>query len=832
MARYDNDNWDNQSQLNRQRDLVLPTNEFCFLQSKTNGAIKTYTGPITMTISAQESLVVFNPKTKKFEETQDFEKARQLFISAPEGWYVVLKNPAPENSHPEPAKAVNSPDLEIGRKINIAGPTSFSLYPGQMARVIRGHRLRSNQYLLARVYDAEAARKGIATATIVDTEGKEVNAKPEEYFVGQMIVIKGTEVSFYIPPTGIEVIPIENTNDYVRDAVTLERLEYAILKDEDGEKRYIHGPAVVFPKPTETFVTSPKGGLIFRALELSPISGIYIKVIAAYDEAKDGKKIHHPIGEELFITGNDQMIYYPRPEHAMIEYDGKYMHHAIAIPEGEGRYILNRLTGKITTVRGPQMYLPDPRKEVVVKRKLTPKECELMYPGNTDVLAYNNGITEQAVERMAKKGLTGSAVTDALNAAYSTANQEKALAIFELNANISRGTSYTKPRTITLDTKYEGVVTMDIWGGFATNIVSKTGKRDVVIGPATRLLDYDETVEAVEFSSGTPKTTERTIKTAFLQIENNRVSDSFYVQTADSVNANIQLNYCVNFLKEYKDSWFAINNYVKYLCDNMRTLVKREVKKYNIRDFYNNYTEIIRNIVLDITENDEKKTTFGRFFEKNGMLITDVDIVDIGVERKFATILEQHQTEQIKKEVELADADARMEVITALAATEKAEADLNNEAELYRMTLKQARVTEQMRFDEETREKQRAAEAARVQAQNDLQKLLSAIQTAEMARQKEKDDAEIAHQKNLADIEKARQTAYAETVVKIMNSVQPGLIEALNAKANADILTTGMQEMSPYAIANNESVADTVNKLMRGTTLEGFMANMTKASKA
>ena len=520
MGRYDNENWSEQPQMNRQRDLVLSTNEFCFLQSKTNGAIKTYTGPITMTISAQESLVVFNAKTKKFEETQDFEKAKQLFISAPEGWYVVLKNPATDNSHPEAAKAVNSPTLEIGRKINIAGPVSFSLFPGQMTRVIRGHRLRSNQYLLARVYDAEAARKGIGTATIVDTEGKEVTATPEEYFVGQMIVIKGTEVSFYIPPTGIEVIPIENSNEYVRDAVTLERLEYAILKDEDGEKRYIHGPAVVFPKPTETFVTSPKGGLIFRALELSPISGIYVKVIAAYDEEKNGETIHHPIGEELFITGNDQMIYYPRPEHAMIQYDGKYMHHAIAIPEGEGRYILNRLTGEITTVRGPQMYLPDPRTEVVVKRKLTNKECDLMYPGNSEVLIYNSGLTEQAVERMAKKGLTGSAVTDALNSVYSTANQESALAIFEANANISRGVSYTKPRTITLDTKYEGVVAVDVWTGYAINVVSKSGDREVVIGPSTRLFDYDETVEAITVPCG-----DKEEVTAFLKTENNKVSD-------------------------------------------------------------------------------------------------------------------------------------------------------------------------------------------------------------------------------------------------------------------------------------------------------------------
>lgn len=469
MGRYDENDYGSSNGMSRQRDLVLATNEFCFLQSKTNGAIKTYTGPITMTISAQESLVVFNARTKQFEETQDFNKAKQLFISAPEGWYIVLKNPAADNAHPESGKAANSPELSIGRKINIAGPCSFSLYPGQMAKTVQGHRLRSNQYLLARVYDADAAEASRDTATMVDTDGKEVKNKTEKYFVGQLLVIKGTEVSFYMPPTGIEVIPVGGSgNEYVRDAVTLERLEYAILKDEDGEKRYVHGPAVVFPKPTETFVNAPKGGSIFRALELSPISGIYVKVIAAY---KDETGKEHPIGEELFITGKDQMIYYPRPEHAMIQYDGKYMHHAIAIPAGEGRYILNRLTGEIKTVKGPKMYLPDPRTEVVVKRKLTRKECELIYPGNVEVLKYNDGLSEEATKRMAQKGLTDN-ITDVLNMAYSTSNQESTLAIFEANANISRGVSYTKPRTITLDTKYDGVVAVDVWTGYAINVVS------------------------------------------------------------------------------------------------------------------------------------------------------------------------------------------------------------------------------------------------------------------------------------------------------------------------------------------------------------------------
>ena len=93
--------------------------------------------------------------------------------------------------------------------------------------------------------------------------------------MGKMLIIKGNAVSFYIPPTGIEVVRDDNGN-YVREAVTLERLEYCILLDEDGNKSYIHGPAVVFPKPTEEFIHK-NGSRKFKAIELNEMSGLYIK---------------------------------------------------------------------------------------------------------------------------------------------------------------------------------------------------------------------------------------------------------------------------------------------------------------------------------------------------------------------------------------------------------------------------------------------------------------------------------------------------------------------------------------------------------------------------
>jgi major vault protein len=816
FEQYSNNN------MNRSKDLVLAINEYVLIQDKTDGKIRTCCGPKMTTISQQQALVTFNSKTKKFDETNDFNRAKQLFVSAPEGWYVILKNPTASGKHP--VEGINNPpdDMKIGVKVNISGPTSFALFPGQMAKVIRGHKLRSNQYLIARVYDAAAATENSTSATMLDAEGNEV-IKKETYFTGQQLVIKGTEVSFYIPPTGIEVLPCEdNPFEYVRDAVTLERLEYCILKDESGDKVYAHGPSVVFPKPTQTFVQTPQKGVIFRALELSPISGIYVKVIAEYTE----NGVKHPVGEELFITGNDQMIYYPRPEHAMIQYDGKYMHHAIAIPEGEGRYILDRIKGTVKTVKGPAMYLPDPRTEVVVKRVLSVKECETFYPGNREALEYNLGLNEAQAERQARNGKSNK--TDVINNAYSTSNQEATLAIFAANGNISRGVSYTKPRTIVLDTKYEGVVAINVWTGYAINVVSKSGNRETIVGPATRLLDYDETLEIVNLSTGKPKTTDRLISTAYLRVDNNKVSDVVSVQTNDFVDVQLLLSYNVNFLPEHKDKWFSVDNYVKHLCDRQRSLLKREAKKYNIEEFYANAADIVRKIALDKNDNKERGETIrpaGRYFAENGMLVTDVEVLSVQVEAQIAKIMERHQVEMIQQTLDLSDATRKAEKAVKLAEYEREEAELNHKNKMYIIELTQKATEEKLKNEAATAAMKRAEEAATTQAKADIQKMLDAIHSAQLARDRAADDEKINTEKQLAAIEEAKQKAYAETVAKMFAAISPDLVAALEAKANAEIANGIGKAVAPWALAKDESAADVMSKVLHGTTLEEVMQN-------
>mgnify|MGYP002797991617 CR=1 FL=1 len=800
------------SDIQRERDLVLSPNEYAYVLDKTKGLISCVVGSYKMSLSNSDSLVVFNEHSKRFEEA-GFAEAITTFVTAPENWYIVLKNPAMDNKHPTIGTSNSLPELQIGKKVNIKGNVSFALYPGQMAKVIQGHRLHCNQYLLARVYDADVLEK----EDVLDNEGKPTGEHKNKYENGQLLIIKGTDVSFYIPPTGIEVVPVGGKgNNYIRDAVTLEKLEYCILKNEEGEKKYIHGSAVVFPEPDEEFIKNSNGGYKFKAIELSDISGIYVKVVSDYKD--NGKE--YKAGEELFITGKEQMIYYPRPEHAIIDYEGKILHHAIAIPEGEGRYILERKTGKIKTIKGSAMYLVNPINEVVVKRKLTRKQCELWYPGNEEVLRYNGNIpAERRVANM--DSASCSYITTALNNGFY--GQENAVID---DSGFSRGNTYSKPRTITIDNKYDGVVSIDVWTGYAINIVSKSGERKVIVGPQTYLMEYDEVLEAMELSTGKPKTTDNLLRTVYLRIDNNKISDVIEVKTKDFVTVYVNVSYCVDFLKEHQDKWFSVENYVKYLCDRMRSLVKRKAKDYTIEEFYANATDIVRGVVLASSDTTENNAATGRLFKENGMFVHDVDILSVNAEADIQDIMDENQRETVEKSLKLTAAEKDLEVAKELSKAEQEQARLSYETASYRELLKSKYEMEKISNSEKQKRAEEAAELASHKATESMQAILNSIQDQEIGRKRELYDLEEYRTKKMNDLETAKQAAYTDAVKKVIDAISPDLIASMTSSANAELLKAISSAMSPYAMANGESVAEVTNKLLRGTSLEGLLKDI------
>ena len=806
-----------------ERDLVLSPNEFVFISDTTNGQIRCCVGPYKTNLGETDYPVIFRDDTKQFQRVELF-KAIQLFAIAPEGWYIILKNPAEE--HPLPSKPNAMPTLEMGRKVNTPGPASFALWPGQMKKVVKGHHLRSNQYLLVRVYDEGQAKQNWGQAIIKPQEGKdEKKALPlPDLTIGKLLVIKGTDVSFYIPPTGVEVVAITE-KQYVREAVTLETLEYCILLGENGEKRYIKGPAVVFPEPTEVFIeqnTNKK----FKAYELNEISGIYLKVISDYDEDETKRKA----GDELFITGKEQAIYFPRPEHAVIKYGDKEIHHAIAIPAGEGRYVLDRLGGQISLVTGPKVFLPDPRKEVIVRRIINPSLCDLWFPGNLEAISYNKSLLLLLEESKAlgPQGAAASGETAYVSQQLFAARSVAPAAVKGMVADdFKRGTTYTPPRTITLDTKYEGAVSINVWTGYAILITSKTGKREVIIGPTTVLLEYDETLESMELSTGTPKTDSKLYKTAYLRVLNNKVSDIIDAETSDLCPVKISVSYRVNF-EGKKDKWFDVENYVKFLTDHLRSLIRNSVKQHSISDFYGASIAIIRDCVLGVAKEDTHQRP-GRKFDENGMRVYECEVLNVEISNAIVQkMLIDAQTSSIQYTISLAKNKSSLDYTVE---NEEIKRHIRQEEhDTFKHTVGISIEAVKLQKDENIAKVQANYEKEKQELHNQGEKLIliqkntmQELETAEAS-----NDQQVAFKKKqqLLDIEKMQ--AQTEAEVKKLEAVSDELISALQSFGDKAALESLVKSMSPMAILGGESLVDVMNKILKGTKLEGLLNKVEK----
>jgi major vault protein len=823
----------------RERDLVLPANEYALILDQTKGHISVHTGPTKQSLSATDQPVKFNSKARRFEHC-DLSESRQSFILAPQGSYVQLENPSNDdhNPHPTTGSSQATPKLSLGQKINIPGPVAFALWPQQSARVIEGHTLASNQYLLVRVYDDVSARENLAAAVVktVDdgSEGKksEELIKADELAIGKLIVIKGTAVNFFIPPTGLEVVP-DTSGVYVREAVSLERLEYCLLLNQNGTKRYLKGPAVVFPEPTETFVEEDDVRK-FRAIELNLNSGIHVKVISSYKDEATGKD--YLAGDELFITGKEQRIYFPREEHAIIRHNSQQIHHGVTLPRGEARYVLDKDKGVIECAKGPQIFLPDPRKQIIVKRILTESQCALMYPDNSQALQYNKHLTNQFQAQQAvskdsytrKETATRGRITKGVrepntDMMYLSASAAPAAAAFSAASSVVGDsfdydtTDYQQPQSITIDNKFDGAVTISPWTGYAVVVKNKAGDREVVLGPATRILDYDEELEVLALSTGKPKDDRNLLKTVYLQVENNKVSDIIDVETSDFTKARILVSFRVNFVGDSK-KWFNVANYTKLLSEHMRSRVRRMVMQHNVEYFYRNAADIVRDVVLGPSVEGESRKGFT--FTENNMHIYDVEVLEVELlDHAVQNLLASVQREGIDHTLRKVRLDRDIEAARMIGENSvqkliiAAEAD-KKKNDLHQSSIKDAQALELVRHI-----------AQQEKTSHDIETAKSTVEIHEINLTKDaltlKQKIEQARQENELRAEELKNET--ESVVEKAKAISPHLISALQTFGDRVTIERLGQALSPFGIIDmirGASVTDTIKRLLKGSPVE------------
>lgn len=859
-----------------QNELVLSPGEFAYSQDTTSGALKLHTGPGTFIASGQEQPVIFDADTNRFKKVSLSEAAQQ-FITAKQGQYIVLNNPTQDEKPPQTRTKIAAPEILNGRQVIIQGPTTFALWPGQSADVRDGHKLRSNQYLLVSIRDEETARanwtKGIIKKAInqlpTDHDGKPdatqtsdaeksfFDSAPEDLSVGKLYVIRGDEISFYIPPTGVDVVR-EADGSYIRNAYTLERLEYCVLVDENGTKRYERGPKVVFPTPTERFYEEiDKRGekhVVFKPIELNDIQGIHVKVISDYVD-DDGTP--HKEGEELFLRGDTTPIYFPRAEHSLITYDRKHKTYATCVPAGEGRYILERQKGIINLVQGPMMLLPDPRSQVIVNRVLSDKQCRLWYPGNEEVERYNaalrpmmaavsstrGAISEGELERAASKKLlrgAGTLVKDVLGFADRSTTHSDTMAVGM--EEMERGATYNQPRTVTLDTKFAGVPVIEIWNGYAVMVSSsdkdKDGnmvvKRRVEVGPKRLLLEYNETLEVLSMSTGKPKSTDKLIQTVYLRVKNNQMSDIIRAETKDHVMVEFKVSMRGDFTGD-PNKWFDVENYIKMLSDHVRSVVKGVVRQRTVEDVYADPTALLRDAVLGAKGEAGRQ---GMSFAENGFHLAEIELLDFkACDDRISKILDNTQHQVVESNIALALSERKLTIekrqeelarerAQASAETSRVSLTLHAENEKFKALLDAEKVSRDLTL--ELQRLQALSEKLQKQEETLLkeQKLLDEKLTAELARKKQEAELDVSIKQALQELTLTKSREDTLAVVERFKAGSGQFAEALVALSSQETLTKVAEATSLQHYVGGANFVDALKSVLGNTPFGSATSNL------
>lgn len=688
-------------------EVILAPGNYVYLQDTGRGQIITFVGPVQVAQQGTQQPIAFDPTSNSWIAELPLKNAVRRSIFARESEYVVLANPARKKpadgaespSHPPVGRrSDDSVTLDDGRTEIIPGPCQFAMWPGQSAVVVPGHVLRTDQFVQFRVTDALAAKANWEKAVVQVADGG-VEAAEEEDFdfsTGALNNVLGLAVKYFVPCTGMEVVRGQD-GEYVQQAMTLELLEYCILIDQDGTKRIELGPQVVFPRPTETFFEDDEGNRKFRAIELNEIQGLHLKAIADFEEGE----IQRKAGDEWFVTGRQCPIYYPRPEVAIIKYGDQMVHYATVVEEGAGRYQLNRSTGEIDTVIGPQMLLCDPTQFVQVRRVLTERQARIWFPNNASVRTYNETlrascagkyVTDEELRRPSTSAASASATMMKLSASDYLGESEvsrftaksparavggglamPAPATQSAGEAVRRETKFTTPKQIVLDQNLDGAVRVKVWQGYAVCVVNAKGEQRIEIGPKTVILDYDEDLAELALSTGKPKNTDAPLcETVYLNITGNPVGDTIQAAcTSDHIPFDITLYFRVKFVDDTyktmvhgeevhgdKNLWWCDRNYVKTLTDHGRSLIGALLRRTDVKTFDANAEGLLRDLLLG--KPNEQGVRPGMFFQENSMLVVEVDI-------KFIT----NKNPAVAKKLE----EAQIEAITTNLEIQKAERD-------------------------------------------------------------------------------------------------------------------------------------------------------------
>jgi len=781
-------------------------------------------------------------------------------------------------------------ELVSGTKRIIPGPCSFPLWPGQSAEVRPAHKLGANQYLLVEVVgevDERAPYYGLViesaglSSAVIDQAGESSEGPHSlgpgdgQLRLGQRIVIQGRHTQLFVPPSGIEIVPpIEDVepkdevaddaigtlppelaaecaklvaavrdgmtqkqfgtlknelrhrqelalphraillatldqafearaaqgapkrvdrnragpqDPYARRAVVLGPKEFCILFDADGNPRIVRGPARVFPGPHDTFLQRGSRRRVYDAYELAEHQALWLRIIAPITRAElakhlvEGAALEREVyeaGAELIVRGRPS-VFFPfieaevvspvtREPHVGNDH-GNVILEAVGIDQKSGIYVKDLRTGLVKMVRGETSYLVDPRFEERVPRRVPRDSWNLWVKG-------------------------------------------------------------AKADEPFVETPW--AVSIVIPNNEACLITSRDGRR-VEVGPKVVLLEYEEQLTPLHLSRGPSKDGHATVTTCFLRVSGGRVADTFEVESNDFVKLRVKLGIAGSFEGE-PTRWFAVDDPVKLLADNVRARLRDAARQYPFARLVRDMGAIVQETLFA----GEAALTF----DENGMVVDrcdllDLKIVDAALAESFTSaqrelvklqIADEQATRRLASERLQDQVDAEEHAIVRSAVQRKAESRIvdatsEHDVELRKLELRLA-------MSDVEQERLRAQKEAELERELAFEQRRSEVALARRRAEAEADRAvhavEEAHLAKVAELEQVRARAVAEAEAIRLRAIQPELVGALHAAADAEVMKAAASNMNLVSLLSGKSPQELFERVLSGTPLERTARDM------
>lgn len=896
---------------NRQK-IPVPRRSFLWSLNETSGEILTHIGPTEFTPSANDRIVRANMRGGYEPAPME----ARPFIIARDGEYVLLENPVSIDQPDGPNGAYvpggnKEKELRLGTKKIIPGPCAFPLWPGQSAEVRPAHKLSANQYLLVEVvgpldenapyYRLVIESAGLSSVVIDGAEGEGAERKiqpepatksqPTQLRIGQRIVIQGRHTQFFIPPTGIEVVPaLEETEARGREEDGVSALppaaqeELAKMLAQVGDGMSIRQFSVLKNELRHKHdYTSGERGVMLTALDDAWNDRQQQRRAKGPDSGRSGVAAD-PYARKAVVLGPKNFCFlfdadgnprtirgparvFPGPHDTFLQRGSRRrVYDAYELGEHQALYLriitpidradlAKRLppgtpldrdhyeAGAELLVRGlPSVFFPFIEAEVLNPVTRDP------HVGNDhdQVVIHAIGIDQKSgiYVRDQRTGMVKMVRGETSYLVDPRSEEHVHRRVPHDKWNLWIG--HSEPHKVTTaEVVTPWSLSVIVPNNEAVLITSRHGRR-VVVGPCNELLEYEEQLTPLKLSKGKSKDGHTTVTTCFLRVQGGRVADNFEVESADFVRFKVKLGLAGHF-DGTPERWFHVEDPIKLLADTVRARVREAARTQSATQLLTDFPALVRKTLLG----DGGVLTF----PDNGMVLAGVDVLGFGVAdaalaELFANVqreavslqLQDQQSRRRLESTRLRDhIDAEEHTVQRGAGQRMAETnrlEAQDEHAVAELKQKLGAVREQEALRAKQQLERLTFEATRDRDREKAEQAAAQrVQAAEAeARARALVDAAVqAHTRAMAEIDQGSAAAYAQADAVRLAAIQAELIGALQAAADGEVMKAAANNMNLVALLGGKSPAELLGQLVRGTplsrTVDGMRAREGKDGK-